>query len=66
MARRNSRVWTRSRRKTYVNAILFRRALTILVVRQVIITTYHTLNLDFNIPNDVESDDELEWLKDNG
>ena len=46
--------------------ILFRRVLTILVVRQVIITTYHTLNLDFNIPNDVESDDELDWLKDNG
>ncbi|KAI0702754.1 SNF2 family N-terminal domain-containing protein [Earliella scabrosa] len=37
-----------------------------LAEKDVIITTYHTLNLDFNIPNDVESDDELEWLKDNG
>lgn len=33
---------------------------------QVVITTYHTLNLDFNIPSDLDSSDELDWLKKNG
>ena len=30
------------------------------------ITTYQTLNSDFVIPSDVESDEEREWLIDNG
>ncbi|KAI0742470.1 SNF2 family N-terminal domain-containing protein [Daedaleopsis nitida] len=34
--------------------------------KDVIITTYHTLNLDFNIPHDVDSCEELDWLKENG
>ena len=33
---------------------------------QVVITTYQTLNTDFVIPSDVESDEEREWLIDNG
>lgn len=30
------------------------------------ITTYQTLNSDFVIPSDIESDEEKEWLIDNG
>ena len=33
---------------------------------QVVITTYQTLNSDFVIPSDIESDEEKEWLIDNG
>ncbi|KAF9468325.1 SNF2 family DNA-dependent ATPase [Collybia nuda] len=32
----------------------------------VIVTTYQTLNQDFNIPKDVGAADEAEWLADNG
>lgn len=34
--------------------------------KDVIITTYHTLNSDFAMPDDVESGGELQWLLDNG
>ncbi|KAI0640983.1 SNF2 family N-terminal domain-containing protein [Trametes meyenii] len=37
-----------------------------LLTVQVIITTYQTLNLDFSIPNDLDSDDELQYLRDHG
>ena len=33
---------------------------------QVIITTYHTLMGDFQIPKDVATEEEAEWLADNG
>ncbi|RDX49056.1 hypothetical protein OH76DRAFT_1483538 [Lentinus brumalis] len=38
----------------------------VLAEKDVVITTYHTLNQDFNIPKDLESGDELEHIKDNG
>jgi len=34
--------------------------------KDVIITTYHTLNTDFTIPSEVASHEELQWLLDNG
>nr|VWO96010.1 Alcohol dehydrogenase [Ganoderma boninense] len=37
-----------------------------LAEKDIVITTYHTLNLDFSIPTDVDSDEELNWLRDNG
>ncbi|KAM5537320.1 hypothetical protein V8D89_009050 [Ganoderma adspersum] len=37
-----------------------------LAEKDIVITTYHTLNLDFSIPDDVENDEELDWLRDNG
>ena len=37
-----------------------------LICRQVIITTYQTLNMDFSTPDDVEEDEKLEWLIENG
>ncbi|KAF8064022.1 SNF2 family DNA-dependent ATPase [Lyophyllum atratum] len=33
---------------------------------EVIVTTYQTLNQDFNIPKDVDPSEEAEWLQDNG
>ncbi|GLB44215.1 putative SNF2 family N-terminal domain [Lyophyllum shimeji] len=32
----------------------------------VIVTTYHTLNQDFHLPNDVDPSEEAEWLAANG
>ncbi|TFK47207.1 hypothetical protein OE88DRAFT_1811381 [Heliocybe sulcata] len=32
----------------------------------VIITTYQTLNQDFNIPSDIPEEEELDWLAENG
>ena len=34
--------------------------------KDVIITTYQTLCLDFGIPNDIQSEDEMEYLLDHG
>ena len=33
---------------------------------QVVVTTYQTLNQDFNIPKDCKPADEAAWLEDNG
>ncbi|TBU55696.1 SNF2 family N-terminal domain-containing protein [Dichomitus squalens] len=38
----------------------------LLAEKDVVITTYHTLNLDFNIPKDVDPNDEMAWLKRHG
>jgi SNF2 family DNA or RNA helicase len=38
----------------------------IYVMRQVIITTYGTLNSDFGVPADIEEDDRAKWLADSG
>ncbi|RPD76809.1 hypothetical protein L226DRAFT_459891 [Lentinus tigrinus ALCF2SS1-7] len=38
----------------------------LLAEKDVVITTYHTLNLDFGIPNDIESGDELDYIKEHG
>ncbi|KAI0363945.1 hypothetical protein BV20DRAFT_975060 [Pilatotrama ljubarskyi] len=39
----------------------------LLAEKDVVITTYQTLNLDFSIPNDIEgSDEEMDWLRDHG
>ena len=46
-----------------VESLLTRR---MSVPPQVVITTYHTLNLDFNIPQDMDSGEELDWLRDHG
>ncbi|OJT08730.1 hypothetical protein TRAPUB_340 [Trametes pubescens] len=38
-----------------------------LAEKDVVITTYQTLNLDFNVPSDLEdSDEEMQWIRDNG
>ncbi|KAI0632702.1 SNF2 family N-terminal domain-containing protein [Trametes polyzona] len=38
-----------------------------LAEKDVVITTYHTLNLDFNIPSDMnDSDEEMQWIRDHG
>ena len=34
--------------------------------RQVIITTYQTLNLEYSVPPDVEDDERIAWLQDHG
>lgn len=33
---------------------------------QVIITTYQTLNMDFVVPKNIDSDEEDEWVLNNG
>lgn len=33
---------------------------------QAIITTYQTLNMDFGVPDDINPDEEMEWLAENG
>ena len=42
------------------------RSVSALTSKDVIITTYQTLCLDFSIPNDIESEDEIEYLLDHG
>ncbi|KAI0819841.1 SNF2 family N-terminal domain-containing protein [Trametes gibbosa] len=39
----------------------------LLAEKDIIVTTYHTLNLDFSVPSDIDdSDEEMRWLRDNG
>lgn len=42
------------------------KSVAALMNKDVIITTYQTLCLDFGIPNDIESEDEMEYLLDHG
>ncbi|KZT67894.1 hypothetical protein DAEQUDRAFT_672524 [Daedalea quercina L-15889] len=42
------------------------RSVSALSKKDAIITTYQTLCLDFGIPHDIESEDEMEYLLDNG
>ncbi|PSR76803.1 hypothetical protein PHLCEN_2v8184 [Hermanssonia centrifuga] len=42
------------------------KSLARLQEKDVVITTYQTLNMDFAVPADVESDEEMEWLIENG
>ncbi|KAI0669018.1 SNF2 family N-terminal domain-containing protein [Trametes maxima] len=38
----------------------------LLAEKDIIITTYQTLNLDFSIPNDLDGDEELQYLRNHG
>jgi hypothetical protein len=51
------------RNTMYANTTAF---WTRLIISQVVVTTYQTLNQDFNIPKDCEPADEAAWLEDNG
>ncbi|KAL6299805.1 SNF2 family N-terminal domain-containing protein [Sparassis latifolia] len=42
------------------------KSLPKLAEKDVVITTYHTLNSDFAVPSDVESSDEMDWIVTNG
>lgn len=43
-----------------------RDAVIFIWLLQVVVTTYQTLNQDFNIPKDIDTAEEAEWLADNG
>ncbi|CAL1697769.1 unnamed protein product [Somion occarium] len=42
------------------------KSVSALQSKDAIITTYQTLNMDFGVPDDINPDEEMEWLAENG